>query len=89
MRGELLLGSPAEITEGWTSILVVEDHAEEATLNRQPAVAAVIDKAQLPELVHEMTDLQPGYADHLCQVFLTDSRNYSFCPTFLAKMSQQ
>ena len=35
---------------------VVKDYTEEATLNRQPAVAAVIDKAKLPELIHEMTD---------------------------------
>jgi hypothetical protein len=61
-----------------TVVLVVQDDAEEATLNRQPGVAVVVDKAKLPELAHEMTDLQPGYADHLCQVFLIDSGNYSF-----------
>jgi len=35
---------PVEITEGSTSRLVVQDHAEEATMDRQPA-AVVIDKA--------------------------------------------
>ena len=42
------------------TILVVQDHAEQATLNRQPAIGAVIDKAKLPEFVHVMTDLQAG-----------------------------
>jgi hypothetical protein len=35
---------------------VVQDHAEEATVDCQPAAVAVIDKAQLSELIHEMTD---------------------------------
>ena len=55
----------------------------------QPAVVAVIDKAQLPEFIHEMTDPRPGGADHLGQVILTDSRNYNFGLALLAKMSQQ
>ena len=53
--------------------LVVQDHAQEATVDRQPVVIGVIDKAQLPELVHEMTDPRPGCADHFCQVILTHS----------------
>ena len=40
----------------WVSRLVVQDDAEEAALNGQSAVVAVVDKAQVPELVHEMTD---------------------------------
>ena len=36
--------------------LFVQDYAKEATVYRQRAVARVIDKAQRPELVHEMTD---------------------------------
>jgi hypothetical protein len=47
----------AEVTEGLTSRLVVQGHAEEATMNRQPT--AVVDKAELLELLHEMTDPQP------------------------------
>ena len=58
-------------------------------MDHQPAVVAVIDKAQLPELVHEMTDPRPGGADHLCQVFLIDSGEHKFSFTFLAEMSQQ
>jgi len=38
------------------SMLVAQDCAQEATVNRHRAVARVIDKAQRPELVHEMTD---------------------------------
>ena len=38
------------------SMLVAQGDAREATVNRQRAVARVIDKAQRPELVHEMTD---------------------------------
>jgi len=45
------------------SMLVARDYAQEATVNRQRGVARVIDKAQRPQLVHEMTDprLVPGY----------------------------
>ena len=38
------------------SMLVAQDHAQEATVNRQCAAARVIDKTELAELVHEMTD---------------------------------
>jgi len=38
------------------SMLFAQDHAQEAIVNRQPPVARVIDKAQRPEFVHEMTD---------------------------------
>jgi hypothetical protein len=34
----------------------VQDYAEEATMDRQPFVAVVIDKAKLPELIHEKID---------------------------------
>ena len=69
--------------------LIVQDHAQEATVNRQRAAARVIDKAQRPELVHEMTDPRPGCAAHLGQVFPIDSGMDSFGSAFLAKMSQQ
>jgi hypothetical protein len=35
--------------------IVVQDYAEEATVDHHFA-AVVIDKAKLPELIHEMTD---------------------------------
>jgi hypothetical protein len=53
-------------------------------MDRQRAIATPIDKAELPKLVHEMTDPRPGGADHLGQVFLIDSGKYSFGSTFLA-----
>jgi hypothetical protein len=57
-------------------------------MDRQPA-ATVIDKAELSELVHEVTDPRPGGADHLGQVVLIDSGKYGFGFSFLAKMGQQ
>ncbi len=43
----------AEIRASTTSRLVVQDDAEEATMDHQPAAGAVvIDKAKLLELVH-------------------------------------
>ena len=57
---------------------VAQDHAEETAVDCQSAAVAVIDKAQLPELIHEMTDPRPGSADHLGQVILTHSGNDRF-----------
>ena len=37
------------------AILVVQDHVEEATMDRQSG-AIVVDEAQIPELIHKMTD---------------------------------
>jgi hypothetical protein len=56
-------------------------------MDRQPT--AVIDKAKLPELLHEMTDPRPGGAHHLRHVFLIDSGEDTLGATFLAKRSQQ
>ena len=44
----------------------MQNDAKQAALNGQSAVVAVVDKAQLPELVHEMTDSRAGGAHHLC-----------------------
>ena len=67
----------------------MQDYAQEATVNRQRAVPRVIDKAQRPELVHEVTDPRPGGTDHLRQVFLIDSGMDGFGSAFFAKMRQQ
>ncbi|HJW28790.1 MAG TPA: hypothetical protein VJ508_06010, partial [Saprospiraceae bacterium] len=67
----------------------MQHHAEETAVNRQSVPIAVIDKAQLPEFVYEMTDPGPGGADHLGQVAMADFRKYPFGSAFLAKMSQQ
>ena len=70
--------------------LFVQDDAEEAAMDLQSAAGAfVIDKTQLLELVHEMTDPRPGGAHHLRQVFLIDSGKDTLGSTFFAKMRQQ
>ena len=79
----VIVGSP--ICWWHRTCLVVQDHAEEATLNRQPAVAAVIDKAKLSELVHKMTDLRPGEASELSQLCLINFGNCSFGSSFLCQ----
>jgi len=58
-------------------------------MHNQPALGAVIDKAKLPELIHEVTDPRPGRADHLCQVILANSGKHKFGSTFLAEMGEQ
>jgi hypothetical protein len=32
------------------------------------AIFSIVDKAQLPEPIHEKIDSRPGCADHLCQL---------------------
>ena len=49
----------------------------------------IVDKAMLPESVHEMADPRPGRADHLCQSVLIDSGDYGFSLAFLAKLRKQ
>ena len=59
-------------------------------MDLQPAAGAlVIDKTQLLELVHEMTDPRPGRAHHLRQAILADSGEHKFGFAFLPKMSEQ
>jgi hypothetical protein len=86
MRGNYRVGR-AEVKDGTTSRLVEEDYAQEVTIYRQPTV--VIDKAKLPELLHEMTDPRPGCADHLYQVFLIDFGEANLDSTFLTQMREQ
>ena len=49
----------------------------------------VVDEAQIPELIHEMTDSRTGRADHLRQRILIYCGNCGFVSIFLAEMSQQ
>jgi hypothetical protein len=58
-------------------------------MDRQRAVAIVIDKAELPELVHEMTDPRPGGADHLGQLCLIDFGKCRSVSISLAKTRKQ
>ena len=56
-------------------------------MDRQP-VTVIIDKAEIPELVHEMTNPRPGRSDHLCQVLLIYSGKYRLGSTLFAIMSK-
>jgi hypothetical protein len=58
-------------------------------MDRQLTVTIVLDKAKVPEFIHEMTDPRPGGADHLGQLFLIDSGKLSSVSTLLAKMRKQ
>ena len=49
----------------------------------------IVDKAVLPEPVHEVTDPGPGRTDHLCEGILIDSGDHRFSLAFLAKMRKQ
>ena len=52
-------------------------------------LAAIVDQAKLLELLNEMTDPQPSWADPLRQIFLLVSEMCSLGSALLAKMSQQ
>jgi hypothetical protein len=70
--------APAMRTSPVKWLLVVQDDAEEAAVDGQAPGVTVIDEAEPPELVHEVTDPRPGRTHHLCQVILTDSRKHKF-----------
>jgi predicted solute-binding protein len=67
--------------------LFLKEHAEEAAMDRQSA-AVVVDKTELPELLHIAADPGSGCADHLCQGVLVYFWNYRFRSALLAKMSE-
>ena len=67
----------------------MQNYAQEAVVDCQPAAVGVIDKAMLPELIHEMTYSRPGSAYHLCQITLTDTGKHRFGSAFLAEMRKQ
>ena len=67
----------------------MQDYAEEAIIDGQIAAAGVVDKAELLELIHEMTDPGPGCAEHLRKGFLIDAGTQSFDRVFLAKMGHK
>ena len=58
--GEKLLGllAVATLAVADCRYLAVQEHAEEVTMNCQPVLIVVVDKAQLPEPVHETADLR-------------------------------
>ena len=57
------------ISKGSTLRLVVQDCVEEAAMDRQ-STGIIVNEAELPELVPEMTDPCPGRADHFGQRIL-------------------
>ena len=79
----LLLATPLRMKGN----LIVKDDAEEGAVHGQAAV--VLDNAQLPELVHEVTDSGPRGADHLGQRFLANLRKGRPGLVYLPKVGQQ
>jgi len=67
--------------------LIVQNHVQQGTVDFYFSV--VVNKAQLPESVHEETDARSRRADHLREGFLADSCQYRLRPTFLAKIRQK
>jgi len=57
-------------------------------MDGQPAVV-IINKAMIPEPVHEVTDPRTGCADHLRQRILIYIGDYDFGLAVLAKMRKQ
>ena len=53
-----------QVTGGWTAIIVMEHHTEEATMEGQLTAIAEPDGAHLSELILELADSRPGCADH-------------------------
>jgi len=69
----------------------VQNYVEQRTvdLERTFGAAGVVDKAQLPEPVHEKADPRTRGSNHLGQRFLTDFRDHGFRDAFLAEVSEQ
>jgi len=57
-------------------------------MDGQSAVV-IVDKAMLPEPIHEMTDPRPCCTDHLCERILIHSGDYGLGLAFLSKMRKQ
>jgi hypothetical protein len=71
---------------GLTKWRVVLNHTEKAATHRDGVVAMVVDKTELPKLVHEMADPRSGSSDHLGQVFLIDFGTCRSVSTFRAQL---
>ena len=73
-----------EITEALTSALIVQEDAQQAAADLQIHPAVILDKAKLPELVHEMTDPRPGGAHNFREGLLTDLGDHPLLLALLA-----
>jgi hypothetical protein len=67
--------------------LIVEDDIEEGAVQAE-ATVVVVQKAELPELIHEETDTGARVTIHLGEHVLTDLRNDRLRLTFFPKMGQ-
>ncbi len=70
-----------------TTALVVQGHVNEGIVNFQSAV--VVNKAQLPELIHKLIDVRPRRAHHLRQGFVAYLRNTFRLAFFTVAREQQ
>ena len=64
----------------------MQNNSEKAATDRDGVVAMVIDKTELPKLVHKMADPRSGSSDHLGQVFLIDFGTCRSVSTFRAQL---
>ncbi len=65
----------------------MQNDIEQRTVDLQAAI--VVNKAQFPEPVHEVTDSRTGRPHHLCQSLLAHLGDHGFGSAFLAEMSEQ
>lgn len=65
----------------------MQDHIQEGTVNFKSAV--VSNEAKAAEFIYKKADSRTGGADHVCQRFLANRRNYRLGLAFLPEVSQQ
>ena len=68
--------------------LIVEDDTEEGAVDVNP-VSIVVQEAELPELVHEVTHPGAGGANHFGEYFLTDLRDDHLRFPFFPEMGHE
>jgi hypothetical protein len=66
--------------------LIVQNDVQQGTVDFQ--VAVVINEAQFPKFVHEMTHTGARGANHFRERLLADLRNYPLRPAIFAKIRQ-
>ena len=67
----------------------MKDDIQKRTMNAQVVPVAIVDEAELLELVHEKADPRPGGAYHLPECLLTDLGDYNLGHTLLTEVSKQ
>src|SRR5689334_23088002 len=86
---QLICEWPDARRRSWTmrGDLVAQDDREQRAVDLQSTV--VVDEAQLPEPVHEVTDAGPRGAHHRGESLLAHLRNDGLRPRVLAEVRQQ